>query len=286
MITPLDLTISIPVRNEEKNLSGCLEAIGHDFARHIVVIDSSSTDSTCEQAIEFGAEVVDFAWDGKFPKKRNWYLRNHTPNTKWILFLDADEYLTEDFKNEVRKALRKDDKAGYWLNYTVYFLGKQLRGGYPMRKLALFRVGSGEYEQIEEDKWSQLDMEVHEHPVIRGEIGIIKSKIDHKDLRGISHYVLKHCEYAAWEAARLLKSTDDSESSAHWTWRQRLKYSLMRSVLIGPAFFIGSYIIYGGFRDGARGLAVAILKMSYFTQVYCKIRESRSLAQNIAKQPL
>ncbi|RDV11092.1 glycosyltransferase family 2 protein [Pontibacter diazotrophicus] len=276
MTTSLDLTIAIPVRNEERNLPGCLKAIGSDLARQIVVIDSGSTDHTKEIARQHGAEVVDFVWDGKFPKKRNWFLRNHTPATKWVLFLDADEYLTDEFKSELREVLKRGDKVGYWLNYTIYFLGKQLKGGYPLKKLALFRVGAGEYERIDEDQWSKLDMEVHEHPVLQGEIGVIKSKIDHQDYRGVSHYVIKHDEYAAWEAGRFLKSSNDTQISGKWSWKQKLKYRLMNSVLIGPAYFCGSFFLLGGFRDGARGLAFAMLKMAYFTQVYCKIQENKT----------
>lgn len=271
----LDLTIAIPVRNEEKNLPGCLSSIGKNFARSIVVIDSGSTDRTTQIANDYGARVVDFVWDGKFPKKRNWFLRNYKPETQWILFLDADEYLTEDFKKELTEKLKQSDKVGYWLNYTIYFLGKQLKGGYPLKKLALFRTGAGEYEHIDENQWSQLDMEVHEHPQLTGEIGVIKSKIDHQDFRGVSNYVIKHNEYAAWEAARYLKVSGDVKVSSKWTWKQRLKYSLIRSPLVGPAYFFGSFFLLAGFRDGARGLAFAILKMSYFTQVYCKIRENK-----------
>lgn len=276
MFSDLDLTIAIPVRNEEKNLPGCLEAIGKDLARDIVIIDSGSTDNTKEIAVQFGATVIDFAWDGKFPKKRNWYLRNHTPTTKWVLFLDADEYLTAGFRKELRQTLQNDNgKAGYWLHYTIYFLGKKLKGGYPLDKLALFRVNAGEYERIDEEQWSRLDMEVHEHPVLNGETGSIKSKIDHQDFRGVSHYVAKHSEYADWEAARFLKAAGDASISGSWTWKQKIKYGLMRTPLIGPAFFFGSFFLMGGFRDGARGFAFAILKMAYFTQVYCKIREKK-----------
>ena len=238
----------------------------------MVVIDSGSTDQTLEIARAAGVETVNFEWNGKFPKKRNWFLQNYSPTTKWILFLDADEYLTEAFKTELRAALQTDDKVGFWLSYTIYFLGKQLKGGYPLRKLALFRVGAGEYERIDEEQWSHLDMEVHEHPVLQGEVGVIRSKIDHQDYRGVSHYVSKHNEYAGWEAARFLQSAS-TQASRKWTWKQRLKYRLMRSVFIGPVYFCGSFILLGGFRDGARGLAFAILKMSYFTQVYCKIQE-------------
>ena len=277
MVSELDLTIAIPVLNEERNLPGCLAAIGTGLASKIVLLDSGSTDSTRSIAEKFGAHVVDFKWDGKFPKKRNWFLRNYQLTTKWILFIDADEYLTENFKNEMRECLDRDDKVGYWLSYTVYFLGKQLKGGYPLRKLALFRVGAGEYERIDEDQWSKLDMEVHEHPILQGETGVIKSKIDHQDFRGVSHYVIKHNEYASWEAGRFIKMADDPNIILKWTWKQRLKYRLMKSVLIGPAYCCGSFFLLGGFRDGARGWAFAVLKMSYFTQVYCKIRESKNI---------
>lgn len=280
MISPLDLTIAIPVKNEEKNLLDCLKAIGNDLAQHIILIDSGSTDSTKDIAKSNGVEAIDFVWNGKFPKKRNWFLRNHDIKTKWILFLDADEYLTEDFKKELRDKLSSEDNIGYWLNYTIYFMGKKLKGGYPLKKLALFQVGAGEYERIDEDMWSNLDMEVHEHPIIKGNIGTIESKIDHRDFRGISHYVAKHNEYASWEAYRFIKTFNEEDAKAKWTWKQKIKYKLMRSSIIGPIYFLGSFFFYGGWKDGATGFAFAILKMSYFTQIYCKIVELSQVKSN------
>jgi glycosyltransferase involved in cell wall biosynthesis len=271
----LDLTIAIPAKNEAKNLPGCLQAIGEGLAAKIIIIDSGSTDKTKEIAYSNGIEVIDFVWDGKFPKKRNWFLRNYRPDTKWVLFLDADEYLTEAFREEIILSLENasDDTVGFWLNYTIYFMGKVLKGGYPLKKLALFRVGAGEYERIDEDQWSKLDMEIHEHPILNGKVGTIKSKIDHQDFRGVSHYVIKHDEYAAWEAGRYAKAINDPFIRKTWTWKQKLKYRLIRSVLIGPAYFFGSFFLLGGFRDGKRGLAFGILKMAYFNQVFCKIQE-------------
>jgi glycosyltransferase involved in cell wall biosynthesis len=272
----LDLTIAIPVRNEEKNLPGCLEAIGRDFAQKIVIIDSGSTDQTKEISKTYGAELINFSWDGKFPKKRNWYLRNHTPTTKWILFIDADEYLTENFKHELSKEIIVDNKVGYWLNYTIYFMGKKLKGGYPLKKLALFRTGSCEYEQINEEQWSNLDMEVHEHPMLEGDVGRIKSKIDHQDFRGVTHYINKHAEYAAWEAKRFLQTISDQSITSKWTWKQRIKYKLVCSVWIGPIYFLGSFVFLGGFKDGTRGLAFAILKMSYFNRFIVKYANKKT----------
>lgn len=272
---PLNLTIAIPAKNEETNLSGCLEAIGNDFAQEIVVIDSGSTDRTKDIAQQYGAQFISFNWDGKFPKKRNWYLRNHAPQTKWVLFLDADEYLTEAFKEECREKIQSEEISGYWLNYTIYFMGKKLKGGYPLKKLALFKVGAGEYEKIDEDMWSNMDMEIHEHPILDGEVGNIKAKIDHQDFRGVSHYVDKHNGYSDWEAQRFIKLFQSSGISKKWTWKQKLKYRLMKSSAIGPAYFLGSFFLLGGWKDGTRGFAFAILKMSYFTQIYCKINEKK-----------
>ena len=273
----LDLTIVIPVKNEILNLPGCINAIGANFAKNIVILDSNSNDGT--QLISGGnIDLIDFVWDGNFPKKRNWYLRNHTPTTQWVLFLDADEYITDAFKNEVTKRISANDgKVGYWLNYSIYFMGRRLKGGYPLKKLALFKVVAGEYEKIDESNWSSLDMEIHEHPILNGETGVIQSKIDHRDFRGVDHYMIKHQEYASWEAARYQTDINDNEKMRAWTWKQKLKYRLIRSPIIGLFYFFGSYIFMGGFRDGSVGLAFAILKMSYFTQIYCKINESKSL---------
>jgi glycosyltransferase involved in cell wall biosynthesis len=271
----LDLTIVIPVRNEEKNLEGCLSAIGKSFVKKITIVDSGSTDRTKEIANDFGVEVIDFVWNGRYPKKRNWFLQEHTPTTKWVLFLDADEYLTDDFKKELTKALSREDVCGYWLRYTIYFLGAQLKWGYGLKKLALFRVGKGLYEKIDEDKWSHLDMEIHEHPIIEGKVGEIKAKIDHLDFRGIGHYVIKHNEYSDWEAARFMKLKGDTAVWANLTRKQKLKYRLMESPFIGPLYFCGSYFLMGGILDGKKGLAFSLLKMSYFNEIFCKIRERK-----------
>ena len=270
---PLDITIVIPVKNEAAHLPNCLEAIGKDFAKKIIVVDSSSTDATPEIAAQYGAGLINFTWNGHFPKKRNWYLRNYKPETTWVMFLDADEYLTDDFKNELITTLNNNTQHhGYILGYSIYFMNKKMIGGYPLKKLALFRVGSGEYERIEEDHWSHLDMEIHEHPVIKGSVGVIRSKIDHRDNKSIDAYWKKHLEYASWEARRFLKIKEDY-TKTQWSIQQRIKYLLLQTPLIGPCYFIGSYFFMGGFINGYRGLAFNLLKAAYFTLIYCKIKE-------------
>jgi len=108
----IPLTVCIPVRNEAANLPSCLEALGQDFEK-IVVIDSGSTDTTRQIAEAAGASVLDFKWDGKFPKKRNWALRNHSFTTPWVLFLDADERVTPEFVSELRHKLADTKHTGF-----------------------------------------------------------------------------------------------------------------------------------------------------------------------------
>ena len=88
------LSIVIPVKNEERNLAECLENI--KAFENVIIVDSGSTDRTLEIAKEFGREVVQFEWNGQFPKKRNWVLRNYQFKTRWVMFLDADERIRKD----------------------------------------------------------------------------------------------------------------------------------------------------------------------------------------------
>jgi len=270
----IPITIVIPTRNEEANLAKCLRALGR-FSE-VVLIDSASTDATCSIAESFGYRVIDFAWNGQFPKKRNWYLLNHKPKNAWVLFLDADEIVTDAFCTEVAAAVQNTAHAGYWLNYRNYFLGKKLRFGIPQRKLALFRVGSGLYERIEEAAWSNLDMEIHEHPQIEGSLGELRAPIDHNDDRGILKQIERHREYAIWECARInLLEAAPTGQLAKLTSRQKLKYRLIRSPIFAAAYAIFQYFGRLGCLDGYAGLQYALLKFWYFNLIAVLLRQNR-----------
>ncbi len=268
----IPVSVVIPVKNEEQNLPRCL-ALLKDYSE-VVVVDSGSTDSTREIAESVGASVVGFQWNGKFPKKRNWVLRNIELKNEWVLFLDADEYVSEDFNVEVDRVVRDSAVDGYWITYRNHFMGRLLKHGDPMRKLALFRKGKGEYEQIEEDSWSHLDMEVHEHPVIQGPAGKIGASIEHRDYKDFSAYLDRHNAYSSWEAHRYLALRQ--KGFAGLTGRQRIKYRLMDSWLLGPVYFLGAWVFKLGLLDGKAGWLLATNKMIYFFQVKCKIDEFRN----------
>lgn len=281
----LPITVILPVKNEESHLPDCLRAIGNHFAE-VVVVDSGSTDHTCRIADEAGVKVLKFAWDGGFPKKRNWVLQNHNFRTRWVLFLDADELVTQAFIDELHRVLPTTTHVGFWISFTNWFLGQPLRHGDVFRKLALFQIGAGEYERFPEQLWSNLDMEVHEHPVLNGTLGDIHSKLDHDLYRGLHHYLDKHNEYSTWEANRYhwLRSAPPTERDK-LTPRQKFKYRNLDRWWLAWIYFIASYLLKRGFLDGSAGWHFNWLKKRYFHDIRAKIRES-SLARRSAPPSL
>ncbi|MCU7505226.1 MAG: glycosyltransferase family 2 protein [Ignavibacteria bacterium] len=105
-----ELTLSMIVKNEEKYLQGCLESV-KGIADEIVVVDTGSTDATVEIAKSYGAKVLHFNWINDFAAARNFALKNSSG--RWILYLDADERLSEKSIPLLRKVIKQNSKTGY-----------------------------------------------------------------------------------------------------------------------------------------------------------------------------
>ncbi|MCP4309161.1 MAG: glycosyltransferase, partial [bacterium] len=101
----IPVTVAIPVKNDAEALRACLATL--QGVAEIVVIDSGSTDDTKGVANEHNARLVQFRWLGGFPKKRNWLLQTYAFQTEWVLFLDADEHLTDAFKVALAEAVQQ-----------------------------------------------------------------------------------------------------------------------------------------------------------------------------------
>jgi glycosyltransferase involved in cell wall biosynthesis len=266
----LPLSVLIPVKNDEENLRQSLESLRGKVGE-IVVVDSQSTDGTQALCEDHGVSLLQFRWNGSFPKKRNWALMNHEFKFDWILLLDADERPKDDFFEEVRCALSSPECDTYWLVFQNFFMGKKIRGD-DFRKIGLIQKGKVLYEKIKEEHWSTLDMEIHEHPIPYGRVGVIKTAIPHHDHRGLSSYMHKHLEYAEWEAHKYIHGLGDE---AQLSFRQRVKYQLLDSWFLGPIFFVYLYFFRRGFLDGQEGLTFGIQKWVYFWNIKSKINNLR-----------
>ncbi len=272
------ISIVIPVKNEEANLALCLESVkGFD---EVVVVDSGSTDHTCQIAAEYGRKVVDFKWQGTFPKKRNWVLQTVPLKHAWVLFLDADERVTPEFRQEVARILDTTPHNAFWLGYREWSLEKLLRHGDPMWKTALLRIGKGAYEHILEERWSPLDMEIHEHLVVDGSVGVINARLEHHDKRFLDAYYARHNDYSTWEANRYLAIGDRSQL----TMRQKIKYRLLMWPFFPLMYFVFAYVLKGGFLDGKVGFYYAVAKIFYFYQIQAKVTERRIRSREVEKK--
>ncbi len=135
------LSVAIVSHNEEANLGRTLESV--KWADEIVVVDSGSTDRTCEIAREYRARVVVEPWRGYVAQKQ---FAIDLCTRHWVLLLDADEEVSAGLAHEIRAAIADPNAAaGYRLPRKNLFLGRWIRHGgfYPDPKLRLFRRGQG-----------------------------------------------------------------------------------------------------------------------------------------------
>src|SRR6266568_4781291 len=93
------LSVLVPVKNEAANLHDCLVSVS--FAKEIVVVDSESTDGTAAIAEVAGARVVQFVWNGKYPRKKNRPLENVPWQHDWLQNVDGDERITPELQGGI-----------------------------------------------------------------------------------------------------------------------------------------------------------------------------------------
>jgi glycosyltransferase involved in cell wall biosynthesis len=253
------LSVIVPVRNEAKNLPRCLQAL--NCVGEVHVVDSQSTDETVEVARSLGAKVVQFHYQGGWPKKRQWAMDALPLAYDWILLIDADEVLTPALAEEIRAAIQNPAIDGYYILLQTEFLGRVLRhGDVGLWKLSLFRRGKGRYEcRLKGQDPSMADMEVHEHVVVKGATANLRNPLVHRNVESLSRYIQKHDEYSNWESRVLLEAGEDADlpPSLLGTQAQRRRW-LKRKLFAVPGspvlLFLYRYLFRLGFLDGVPGL--------------------------------
>lgn len=284
------VSVLIPARNEEANLPRCLKAVD-GWADEVVVVDSQSTDGTVSIAKSFGADVIQFDYEGGWPKKRQWALDTYPFRNDWILLLDADEILLKPVKREISEAIASDRYNGYWLRFQLYFLGRQLKyGGFDLWKLFLFKRGKGRYERRFENQNAKMsDIEVHEHVVVDGPVGRLSNPVRHENWNSLYRYIEKHNEYSEWEARVYHEGrSDDVEPSLFGNQAQRRRWLKQKLVRL-PGFplltFFYRYVIRLGFLDGKPGFIYCALKGVQRFHAKAKLYELQREASKHIREP-
>lgn len=285
ILDPLPLTVLLAAKNEQVNLPRCLAALKP--ARRVVILDSQSSDQTSEIASAAGAEIIQFAYCGGYPKKRQWALDQLSLETPWVLLLDADEVVAPELWDEIRIAISSPQPcAGYLITKGFHFLGRRFRfGGFSFASVLLFQRGKARFERIhaEEVSAQALDMEVHERLIVEGPIGTLRAPLIHEDFKGLHAYIDRHNRYSSWEAAvrhaflttgRYGEDTIQPRFFGNTQERRRwLKKVVMRAPFESWLWFAYHYFFRLGFLEGRRGLIASQVRASYISQVRAKIFE-------------
>ena len=281
----IPVSVLIPAKNEELNLPACLESVAR--ADEIFVVDSQSEDSSINIVESYGAKIVQFHFNGRWPKKKNWSLENLPFRNDWVLIVDCDERITPELWDEIAIAIENREYDGYYLNRKVFFLGKWIRygGKYPDWNLRLFKHKLGRYENLHtEDIPNTGDNEVHEHVILKGNVGYLKEDMLHIDFRDIYQWLARHNRYSNWEARvyyNLLSGEDDSTTiKANLFGSSVERKRFLKKIWVRLPFkpllrFILSYFIRLGFLDGFPGYIYARLLSQYEYQIGVKLYELR-----------
>ena len=246
------LSVAIITLNEEANLARTLQSI--TFADEIVVLDAGSTDRTTAIAAEYGAHFFVEQWKG-FGAQKNAALEKCSHG--WILSLDADEVVSPELADSIRKLLEGTPRhAAYFVSRRNLFLGRWMKHGgyYPDRKLRLIRRGSARFEE----------RAVHETLQFTGSTGVLAGDLIHHAYPTLAGYIEHMNRY--------------STLAAEQSGKKKSILSLVQfvtGVLLNPfATFIYNYIIRLGLLDGREGLLQHLYHSVYVSWKYAKIGEA------------
>ncbi|PZV09556.1 MAG: glycosyltransferase [Leptolyngbya sp.] len=289
------ISVLIPAKDEEQNLPACLASL--ERAAEIFVVDSHSSDRSVAIATAAGAKVVQFDFNGHWPKKKNWALDNLPFSHEWVLIVDCDERITPELWDEIATAIQRSEFDGYYLNRRVFFLGTWIRHGgkYPDWNLRLFRHRAGRYENLQTaDIPNTGDNEVHEHVMIDGAVGYLKHDMLHEDFRDLYHWLARHNRYSNWEAQvyyNLLTGMGDGGTIGANLFgdavqRKRFLKKIWVRLPFKPLLrFVLFYVLRLGFLDGRAGYIYGRLLSQYEYQIGVKLFELRQFGGQLNVTP-
>lgn len=270
----IPVAVIIRTKNEAARLPRCINSLQNAFAE-VFVVDSRSPDGTADIARAHGARVIDFDWNGKYPKKSQWCLENVPATSDWFLYLDADEVMTPGLIVEMKSLLTTHSSSitfsAFWIAGDPVWQGQRLRRGQSNQKISLFRRGCAFFPSADDLDTPMGEIEGHYQPAITGRIGRLQNRILHH-CDPLPEWFRRHVRYA--ETTAMMQGKD---FLAHETgFRAACKKLFYKLPLQGALIFLYGYIWRLGFLDGRAGLDYALARAWYYelTALFCR-RNSR-----------
>lgn len=259
------LSVVLATYNEEKNLPLCLDSV-KNLTDEIIVVDGSSKDNTVKIAKKYGAKVKITDNPPIFHINKQKAIDMATGD--WIFQLDADERVTLELAEEIKKTLSdfsedshtvsdvaqndSSDINGYWVPRKNFFLGRFLmKGGqYPDYTLRLYKRGKGKLPQ----------KDVHEQAVVEGKVGYLNNPLLHFADKKFSRYLMRYNRYTD------LISNELKDKKIGYNPIMILKYMLVLPVW----WFLLSYFRHKGFMDSWQGFIFSFFSSLRFPVSYVK----------------
>lgn len=275
----MKLTVLVLTFNEELHLARCLQNI-LPLTSDIVVVDCFSQDQTIAIAKQYGARVLERAWENNHSTQVNWALTQLPADTEWVMRIDADEYLTSDLITQIKEVLPTlaSDVEGVTCIRKMVFQGKLIEHGGvgANRVMRIFRYGKGQSEA----RW------MDEHIKIGGRSVNLSGVLIDDNLRPLSWWIEKHNNYSSREAVDLLNlkyrfsgtnsvvSLKSSTSIGTKRWIKENIYAKLPGGLRAWTYYVWRYIFMMGFLDGAKGAQFHFLQaLWYRSLVDAKVAE-------------
>jgi len=265
------ISVLILTKNEEQDLPGCLASVS--WCDDVHVYDSYSDDKTVEIAIAAGAKITQRKFDN-WAAHQNWGLKNIPFKHKWVLYIDADERVSDSLNkalqlfdvNNINVAyeIQRRDFAwnGRWLKHA------QVSPFY----LRLFRPEKMRYERL-----------VNPLSIPDGAVSKIDGFLDHYPFsKGFRFWFSRHLGYADMEAAMRLEqigtgakfslkkalfSKDFTERRYH---QKGLFYKLPGRPIVKWLYMV---ILRRAFLDGTAGITYATMQSIYEYFIVLKTKE-------------
>lgn len=247
----LSITAIILTYNEELHIRRCIENM-MQVCQSVYVVDSYSTDRTCQIASELGAVVLQNKYVNQ-AQQFQWALENCPVETDWTIRMDADEYLTDALIAEIQRKTvdLPAGVTGVSFKLNVRFMNHTIRFGMPrpVRILRMWRTGKAYMEQ----RWMDERMVLTE-----GEAVTFKHFFIDENLNGLTEWTQKHNNYSNREILTHLDKRYglfEKGASEELKGRNRRKstyYRLPRFLRAFMYFFV-RYVFFLGFLDGVPG---------------------------------
>lgn len=272
------VSVLILTMNEARDLPGCLQSVS--WCDDVHVLDSGSTDNTCEIARAAGAavQVKSYAdskqiFGGDEAAHRNWSLRNTPFKYPWVLLLDADERVTPPLTEAIGQVIESSQCVAYRIQRRDFLEGRWLKHvqASPFY-LRLFRPEKLRYERL-----------VNPVSIAEGEVGQLTGYLDHFPFsKGLSHWLNRHNAYSTLEAQQVSNNRRGRESfsimkalfARDFNERRFHQKELFYRLPLRPlARFTILYFFKRGFLDGRAGFRYATLQAIYEYMIVLKVKE-------------